>query len=136
MALGDTVNYKVSSQDVDTLLKTLPIGAMAGVRHGRLPDTGEVRPATVVRDHGGNVVNLNVHIDANIGHWVASVGQAAARGSGRRSRDGPARQSRLARAGSVCRAGPRALGARLRAPQADHQRAEGRAGVLGLPRRG
>lgn len=77
MALGDTVNYKISEQDARLLVQVFPVGETNGVRCGTLPVAGEVIPATVVRDHGANVVNLNLHIDANLGHHVKSATQGS-----------------------------------------------------------
>jgi hypothetical protein len=81
MPLGDLVYYKISAKDEQVLAKTFPHGASSsGVRGGTLPTQGQQLRATVVREHGGNVVNLNVQIDANIGHWVRNVAQGTGEG--------------------------------------------------------
>lgn len=80
MNTGDQVNYTVSAQDVTTLAQTSPRGASSGVRIGSLPRQGEQSRATVVRVNPGGTVNLNVVMDANIGHWVKNVTEGAGEG--------------------------------------------------------
>ncbi len=78
---GDRVNYTMGPQDADTLNKVWPFGgSVNGVRGGRLPVAGEVRPAWVTRENADGTKNLHVLLDASIGHWVRDVTQGAGEG--------------------------------------------------------